>query len=88
VDFFTENGLRVKGTPTVQFGWENLEAIALKCLRGAFFDRANMSLGRDMPCWARAYSEVDPRPEIERWLRIPTCSDRRGIPILVRTGDG
>jgi hypothetical protein len=80
MDFVTENGLRVQGTPTVRYGWENLEAIAVKFLRGAFFDRAGVPLGSDTPCWARAFAEGDPSQVIEQWRRIPTCQTRGEFP--------
>ena len=67
-------------TPTVRYGWENLEAIAVKFLRGTFFDRAGVPLGSDTPCWARAFSEGEPSQVIEQWLRIPTCQARGEFP--------
>jgi hypothetical protein len=83
VDFVTEGGLHVQGTPAVRYGWENLEAIAVKFLRGTYFERAGVPLGSDAPCWARAFEERDPSPVIEQWRRIPTCRVRGEFPFWV-----
>ena len=72
--FVTEAGLSVRGTPTVQFGWENLEAIAIKFLRGCYFDRFKRPLSSDHEIWAHTFAG-DPRSLIERWHLLRSAPD-------------
>lgn len=78
-EFVTDNGLVVQGTPTVHYGWENLEAIAIKFLRGCYFARFGTPLRSDGRIWARAFTE-DPRELVGRWQRIPTCTTTGDFP--------
>jgi len=78
-DFVTESGLKVQGTPTVNYGWEHLEAIAFKFLRGCYFARFGTPLTSAWSLWARAFTE-DPRDVIREWQQLPTCTTAENFP--------
>jgi len=79
-EYVTESGLHVRGTPAVNYGWENLEAVAIKFLRGVFFDRTKTPLGTAKPCWARTFVDVDPQPLVDEWKRLPMCQTAGEFP--------
>ncbi len=64
---------------SVHYGWENLETIAIKLLRGCYFARFGTPLRSDGRIWARAFTD-DPRELVGRWQRIPSCTTMGDFP--------
>lgn len=69
----------VIGTPVVRFGWENLEPIIFKLLRGCYYAVHGKPLPQDPPLWAQA-AVKDPTPVIEQAAAIPGAVVRGAYP--------
>ena len=72
-------GHGLPGVPTVQFRWEDLEALAVKLLKGCYFATHDLPLPADASFWAVGY-DVDPRELFDEWTRTPGCVQRGAFP--------
>lgn len=74
----TDRG-EVLGTPVVEFGWENLEPVAIKFLRGCYFDVYGQPLPKTPAPWAKT-AVRDPAEVVAQLAATPGAVTRGGFP--------
>lgn len=67
------------GTPVVEFGWENLEPIAIKLLRGCYFSVYATPLPQTPVPWAKSFTD-NPQYHITELTNAPGAVVRGGFP--------
>ncbi len=68
-EFITDTGEAIVGSVTLDHGWENLEALAIKLFRGCYFAVSGRVLGDAHPVWAKGFHD-DPGSLIASWQRV------------------
>lgn len=78
-NFVTESGIRFRAQLTAEVPWDDLEAVAIKLLRGCYFEQTGTALPASSNCWARAFDE-DPGETWEAVQRLPGALRRGAFP--------
>jgi hypothetical protein len=78
-DVTTPAGLLVRGTPTVELKPAEVDAIAIKFLKGCYYDITGAPLPANIRCGAQGFTR-DPRDLIEQVKNLPGYQTRGAIP--------